>query len=184
MKEGDDMTERSRRTGSACYWSLVSLGSADRCGLWGRRRHAHHCRHYRHHACHAVDHHGGTCHDNLGVDLTRRRPTWSTACPAKYVESFGQRPIVVLFYVPGGVDDEKVLKARARAAVPPSASYTFLTYDYGCRRPTAILPKRSRSTTSRSWCLIDDGTRTSTRVWSGYVDKGTLNQSLINLGRL
>jgi len=30
--------------------------------------------------------------------------------PAEYVAAYGQRPIVILFYVPGGVEDEQVLR--------------------------------------------------------------------------
>ncbi len=102
--------------------------------------------------------------------------------PAKYVDSFGQRPIVVLFYVPGGVEDEKVLKAVNELSVA-YREYTFLTYDYRVPAAYGDLAQVLKITYQPQLVLIDRHAN-KYRVWSGYVDKGTLNQSLINLGRL
>jgi hypothetical protein len=106
--------------------------------------------------------------------------------PAQFVNSRGQRPIVVVFYAPGGVDDEKVLTA-VRQLETSFSSYTFLLYDY--RTPSAYgdLAKTLNADYELSvgylpvtMVITRDGTP-GTR-WSGYVDKGTLNQVLINLG--
>jgi hypothetical protein len=102
--------------------------------------------------------------------------------PAEYVEAFGQRPIVILFYVPGGVTDEKVLKVVNELSVT-FREYTFLTYDY--RAPTVYgdLAQALKITNQPQLVLIDRHANRY-KVWSGYVDKGTLYQSLVNLGRL
>jgi hypothetical protein len=102
--------------------------------------------------------------------------------PAKYVESFGQRPIVVLFYVPGGVEDEKVLKVVNELSVA-FREYTFLTYDYRAPAAYGDLAQALKITYQPQLVLIDRNAN-KYMVWSGYVDKGTLNQSLVNLGRL
>jgi hypothetical protein len=102
--------------------------------------------------------------------------------PTKYVESFGQRPIVVLFYVPGGVEDEKVLKVVNELSVT-FREYTFLTYDYRVPAAYGDLAQALEITYQPQLVLIDRHAN-KYKVWSGYVDKGTLNQSLVNLGRL
>ena len=102
--------------------------------------------------------------------------------PAKYVESFGRRPIVVLFYVPGGVEDEKVLQVVNELSAT-FREYTFLTYDYRVPAAYGDLAQALKITYQPQLVLID-AQANKYKVWSGYVDKGTLSQSLINLGRL
>jgi hypothetical protein len=108
--------------------------------------------------------------------------------PAEYVASLGQRPIVVLFYVPGGAEDEKVLKSvlELRSIY---TSYTFLVFDY--RKPALYgdLCTELGISYQPQIVLIDRYGIPSGEgddhwnIWSGYVDKATLNQALVNLGR-
>jgi hypothetical protein len=100
--------------------------------------------------------------------------------PSEYVNSLGNRPIVVLFYAPGGVDDEKVLSALRDLRANFSA-YTVLMYDY--RLPSAYgdLSQELQIDYMPQIVLIDHHGEKRT-VWNGYVDKATLNQSLITLG--
>jgi ABC-type Fe3+-hydroxamate transport system substrate-binding protein len=110
--------------------------------------------------------------------------------PAEYVASLGQRPIVVLFYSPGGLDDEKVL-AAVRELRGVYASYTFLTYDYSVPSAYGDLSKDLNLKNLPQTVLINrkgelpDPANAEERwkIWTGYVDKGTLNQALVDLGR-
>lgn len=101
--------------------------------------------------------------------------------PRAYVESYRQRPIVVLFYVPGGVEDEKVLQAikESQAAY---GSYTFLIFDYRVPAAYGDLSK-SLSVGYPPYTVLFDRHGEVRTVWEGFVDKGTLNQTLINLGK-
>ncbi len=100
--------------------------------------------------------------------------------PAEYVAAYGQRPIVLLFYVPGGVEDEQVLKT-AQSLSNSFREYTFLLYDYRIPAAYGDLAKDWGITYQPQTLLIDRHGQLF-KVWSGYVDTGTLNQSLINLG--
>lgn len=119
---------------------------------------------------------------SVGVSTTFANTGLVDGMPAKYVESFGQRPIVVLFYVPGGLADEKVLKV-VNELKTSFREYTFLTYDY--KVPTAYgdLAQTLKITNQPQLVLIDRNAN-KYKVWSGYIDRGTLYQSLVNLGRL
>ncbi len=101
--------------------------------------------------------------------------------PRQYVASLGTRPIVVLFYAPGGVEDEKVLSS-VRQLQTTYSSYTFLTFDY--RMPAAYgdLSEELAIKGLPQVVLIDRHGATQ-RVWSGYVDTVSLNQTLLTLGR-
>jgi hypothetical protein len=101
--------------------------------------------------------------------------------PRQYAEALGTRPIVVLFYVPGGVDDEKVLGV-VRELSTTFSNYTFLIYDY--RMPSAYgdLSKILKIDYQPEIVLIDRHGAVQ-KVWSGYVDKASVNQTLVTLGR-
>jgi hypothetical protein len=100
--------------------------------------------------------------------------------PSQYANALGNRPIVVLFYEPGGVEDEKVLNAL-RSLATSFSSYTVLMYDYRVPAAYGDLPQDMQIGYLPYMVLIDryGGTRA---VWNGYVDKATLNQSLLTLG--
>jgi hypothetical protein len=110
--------------------------------------------------------------------------------PGAYVAALGERPVVVLFYAPGGVADEKVLTA-VRELLTSYSGYTFLMYDYSVADAYGDLAKLLQIKALPQIVLIDrrgtipdpDSADDRLRVWSGYVDKGTLNQALVNLGR-
>ena len=101
--------------------------------------------------------------------------------PRDYVESLGERPIVVLFYVRGGVDDEEVLTSVEESEEIYS-NYTFLAFDYRLPDKYGDLAQELAVDYPPHTVLIDRHGAIRT-VWSGYVDKGTLNQTLLNLGR-
>jgi peptidoglycan/xylan/chitin deacetylase (PgdA/CDA1 family) len=108
--------------------------------------------------------------------------------PRQYVDALSRRPIVLVFYAPGGVDDEKVLSA-ARELQTAFSGYTFLMYDYRVPAAYGDLTKELKAAYNVDFGYLPvtllirrDGTAAT--KWSGYVDKGTLNQALINLGRL
>ena len=102
--------------------------------------------------------------------------------PQEYKDAAGQaRPIAVLFYVPGGVDDTKVLDTF-RVLQPDFTDFTFLAYDY--KKPSAYgdLSILLQVNYPPEIVLIDKAGVVQ-RIWNGYVDEGTLAQSLINLRR-
>jgi hypothetical protein len=113
-------------------------------------------------------------HVGEGVSLTDSLPT-------EFVEAYGKRPIVVLFYVPGGTEDESVLKSLQELGSSFS-DYVFLLYDYSVPEAYGDLSAVLDIEYQPQVTMIDRlGTRR--QVWNGYVDKGTLNQSLVDLGR-
>jgi hypothetical protein len=102
--------------------------------------------------------------------------------PEEVVAAIGQaRPVVMLFYVPGNVDDAKVLEAY-KAAAPEFPEYTFLTYDYKTPDAYGDLSMLLQVNYPPEIVLIDRG-GTVRNIWNGYVDEGTLKQCLINLGQ-
>jgi hypothetical protein len=102
--------------------------------------------------------------------------------PEEYVEAVGQaRPVVVVFYVPGNVDDTKVVDALV-ALQPEFPDYTFLMYDFKDPSSYGDLSMLLQVNYPPETVLIDrDGTVKD--IWNGYVDDGTLRQCLINLGQ-
>ncbi len=101
--------------------------------------------------------------------------------PEDVVAAIGQaRPVVMLFYVPGNVDDAKVLEAF-QAVEPEFPEYTFLTYDYKNPQEYGDLSMVLQVNYPPEIVLIDRA-GTVQRIWNGYVDEGTLKQCLINLG--
>jgi hypothetical protein len=102
--------------------------------------------------------------------------------PEEYVAAVGQaRPIAILFYVPGNVDDAKVLDVfkSAQADFP---DYTFLTYDYKSPQNYGDLSLLLDVNYPPETVLINKAGEVR-QIWNGYVDDGTLKQCLINVGQ-
>ena len=113
----------------------------------------------------------------LGTQLKTTEDT-----PIEYVGAVEQgRPVVLLFYVAGGADDTKVLDSINRLQ-PGFPDYVFLLYDYKMTGAYGDLSTLLGVSYPPELVLVD-GTGTIREVWNGYVDEGTLNQSLVNLGR-
>jgi hypothetical protein len=112
---------------------------------------------------------------------TTEGPVLVNGLPREYVESLGMRPIVVIFYVPGGIDDEKVLKS-VRESQTVYGNYTFLVFDYRTPNRYGDLAQELGVDYPPHVVLIDRNGVVRT-VWSGFVDKATLNQTLLTLGR-
>jgi len=112
--------------------------------------------------------------------LTKLAVTEDT--PEEYVAAMGQaRPVAILFYVPGNVDDAKVLEAF-KAVAPEFPEYTFLAYDFKTPSAYGNLSMLLQVNYPPEIVLVDRG-GTVRDIWNGYVDEGTLKQSLINLGQ-
>jgi hypothetical protein len=112
--------------------------------------------------------------------LTKLATTQDT--PEAYVEAVGQaKPIAILFYVPGSVDDTRVLDVfkLVQADFP---EYTFLEYDY--RDPLAYgdLSLLLQVNYPPEIVLIDKAGAVR-NIWNGYFDEGSLRQCLINIGQ-
>jgi hypothetical protein len=113
------------------------------------------------------------------LEGTLIQPTSET--PATFTDVFQTQPIVVFFYVSGGRDDEAVL-ANLKALEPSFGAYTFFYYKYNDPKQYGDLSTLMSVGYSPMVILIDR-TGVVRKVWSGFVDQGSLNQSLVNLGR-
>lgn len=101
--------------------------------------------------------------------------------PDAWTQAFKARPVVVFFYVPGSADDTSVLDALNRLRTSFDR-YEFLTYDY--KEPAAYGGLAQLLGVKSVPCLkLVDGAGKLRTTFSGYVDEGTLNQALVNLGR-
>jgi thioredoxin-like negative regulator of GroEL len=101
--------------------------------------------------------------------------------PDAWTKAFQTRPIVVFFYVPGSADDASVLDALNRLRTSFDR-YEFLIYDY--KDPEAYGGLVQLLGVKSVPCLkLVDGAGILRQTFSGYVDEGTLNQALVNLGR-
>lgn len=100
--------------------------------------------------------------------------------PAEFVEAYGTRPIVLLFYVPGSTDDLSVLESLTRLQ-PGYGDYTFLLYDYKMADAYGDLSTLLKVGYPPELVLIDKAGIIQ-EIWNGYIDDGTLNQGLVNLG--
>jgi hypothetical protein len=112
--------------------------------------------------------------------LTKLATTQDT--PEAYVAAVGQaKPIAILFYVPGGIDDAKVLDVF-KVVQADFPDYTFLEYDY--RNPLAYgdLSLLLQVNYPPEIVLIDKAGAVQ-NIWNGYVDEGSLRQCLINIGQ-
>lgn len=105
----------------------------------------------------------------------------SDSTPKEYVDAIAQaHPVVILFYVTAGADDAKVL-ASITALQPQFANYVFLLYDYKTPDSYGDLSTLLKVDYPPELVLVDSGGYVR-EIWNGYVDQGTLNQSLVNLG--
>ena len=123
----------------------------------------------------------GSVGTTLGNTLIGTQIKTTESTPKEYVEAIEQaRPVVVLFYVTDGADDTKVLGAVSGLA-PTFPGYVFLLYDYKTPDTYGDLSTLLEVDYPPELILID-GTGTVKTVLNGYVDEGTINQSLVNLG--
>jgi hypothetical protein len=87
----------------------------------------------------------------------------------------------VLFYVPGNADDKSVLDTVNRLK-SSFAQYAFLIYDYKNPNSYGTLAQLLK-VDYPPYLVLTDATGHLRRIFKGYVDEGTLNQELVNLGR-
>lgn len=114
--------------------------------------------------------------------LSQSQPlTAGQGLPSDFTNALAKRPIVVLFYVSGNADDKSVYDAVTRLKSSFS-QYAFLLYDYKNPSAYGTLAQFLHVDYSPYLVLIDSSAVPRT-VLKGFVDEGTLNQSLVNLGR-
>ena len=103
--------------------------------------------------------------------------------PAEYVEAIEQgQPVVLLFYVPGSTDDVQVMDSLS-ILQPEFDQYVFLLYDYS--KPAAYGDLSTLLNVNYPPELVMvDGLGIVRRIWNGFVDEGTINQDLVNLGQI
>lgn len=107
----------------------------------------------------------------------------SDSTPTEYVEAVEQgRPVVLLFYVPGSTDDIQVLDSLT-ALQADFDSYVFLLYDYSNPSAYGDLSTLLQVDYPPELVLVD-GLGVPREIWNGYVDEGTINQGLVNLGQI
>jgi hypothetical protein len=115
-------------------------------------------------------------------DLLHTQLKTTADTPSEYVDAIDQgRPVVVLFYVTGSVDDAKVLE-NVTQLQQAFSDYVFLLYDYKTASAYGDLSTLLKVNYPPELILFD-GTGTIQEIWNGYIDEGTLNQSLVNLGK-
>jgi hypothetical protein len=101
--------------------------------------------------------------------------------PEDVTGALGNRPIVIFFYIAGNADDTSVLDTVNRLRTSFD-SYAFLLYDYKDPDAYGTLCQQLGVSYTPFLALID-GTGTLQNKFVGFVDEGTLNQALVNLGR-
>jgi hypothetical protein len=107
----------------------------------------------------------------------------SESTPDEYRQAVEQgKPVVMLFYVPGSVDDVEVLDS-VTALQPDFDEYVFLLYDYSMPDEYGDLSTLLQVNYPPELVLVD-ALGIPREIWNGYVDEGTLNQSLVNLGQI
>jgi hypothetical protein len=110
---------------------------------------------------------------------TQLKTTDST--PREYVDAIAQgHPVVILFYVSAGADDAKVLDSIS-SLQPSFPNYVFLLYDHQLPDSYGDLSTLLKVSYPPELIYLDS-TGTIKEIWNGYVDRGTINQSLVNLG--
>ena len=115
-------------------------------------------------------------------DLLMTKLATTQDTPEAFVQAVGQaRPVAILFYIPGSVDDNKVLDVY-KSVQADFPDWTFLTYDY--KNPDAYgdLSLLLQVNYPPEIVLIDKAGQVS-HIGNGYVDEGTLKQLLINIGQ-
>jgi hypothetical protein len=109
---------------------------------------------------------------------TKLKTTDST--PKEYVDAIARaQPVVIVFYVTAGADDAKVLES-VNALQPKYSDYVFLLYDYKTPDLYGDLSTLLKVSYPPELVLVDSNGYIR-EVWNGYVDQGTINQSLVNL---
>lgn len=118
---------------------------------------------------------GGSFVDFIGQPLVTTSET-----PAEVTDAISQHlPIVILFYVPGGTDDSAVLD-EIKALQTKYTDVTFALYDYKDPASYGDLGILLKVDYPPQTVFID--TRgTIYDIRTGYVDKGTLNQQVVNI---
>lgn len=102
--------------------------------------------------------------------------------PTAFVDALvAGRPIVIAFYVTGAADDTSVMETLDRLE-PSFSRYVFLRYNFSLPDQYGDISTLLEVTYPPELILIDREGIIRT-VWSGYVDEGSLQQSLVNLGR-
>ena len=111
---------------------------------------------------------------------TKFKPTKQS--PTDVADAIQQeKPVVLLFYVSGSTDDSQVL-ASLQKLQPSFSTYVFGIYDYKTPDAYGDLSLLLQVNYPPELILID-ATGTIQHIWNGFVDEGTLNQSLVNLGK-
>ncbi len=121
---------------------------------------------------------GGFGGDDARIGATIK-PTVDT--PQAFIDVYATQPIVVLFYVSGGRDDELV-RQNLETLQPSFGAYAFFSYDYSDPEAYGDVATLLAVDYAPLIAMIDRQGIIQT-VWSGFVDEGSLNQSLVNLGR-
>ena len=118
---------------------------------------------------------GGSFAELIGTPFV---PTAAT--PPEITDAIAQhRPIVILFYVPGGSDDSAVLD-ELKTLQTTYADVTFALYEYSAPATYGDLGIAFRVKYLPQTVFIDtQGTIYDIRT--GYVDQGTLNQQVVNI---
>lgn len=101
--------------------------------------------------------------------------------PEAFTQAFQMRPLVILFHVPGNADDAAVLDTINRLRTS-FGRYVFLTYDYKAPDAYGGLAQLL-NVKSVPFVALIDGAGVLQKTFSGFVDEGTLNQALVNLGQ-
>ena len=111
---------------------------------------------------------------------TKFKPTKQSPADVAAAVQAG-KPVVLLFYVAGGADDAQVL-ASLQALQPTFSTYQFGLYDYKTPDAYGDLSILLQVNYPPELILVD-ATGTIRQIWNGFVDAGTINQQLVNLGK-
>lgn len=105
----------------------------------------------------------------------------SEETPQEFAQAYGTQPLVVFFYVPGNADDGSVLET-VQGLEREFPAYVFLKYDYKLPVRYGDLATKLKVGYPPQLVLIDRK-GVIREVWNGYIDEGSLNQKLVDLGR-
>jgi hypothetical protein len=125
---------------------------------------------------------GATAPTAPGAAATPAILTVTENTPADVKSALEQKkPLVLMFYSPGGSDDTRVLQSLTK--LTPRFPTAFISqYDYKAPDTYGDLGQVLQVGNLPSVVLIDASANV-TQVFSGFVDEGTLNQSMVNLTR-
>ena len=116
-----------------------------------------------------------------GTQGTGKPITAGEGLPADFTAALGHKAVVVLFYVAGNADDKSVLDTLNQLK-SSFGQYSFFIYDYKDSTSYGTLAQSLKVDTLPYMVLID-AAGIPQHIFKGYVDQGTLNQALVNLGR-